>query len=213
MGIPADALPRIFGAFEQDSSHLTWHFGGLGIGLTICEAIVDLHGGRVTAHSDGPGRGSRFEIRLPRLIEALDHFDDLREERRSIPSRAGGTIVLVEDHDDNRQMLQTLLELDGYTVHAAENGPLGLAAIERHRPDVALIDIGLPGLNGYEVAKQVRANLQNSRTYLVALTGYGQPQDVQAAIDAGFDNHIVKPLDPAKLAQIMEANRSGVSSG
>jgi two-component system CheB/CheR fusion protein len=131
------------------------------------------------------------------------------EERRCNSPAKNASILIVEDQDDNRLLLRRLLELQGFQVYTAENGPKGLAAIEQHRPDVALIDIGLPGLTGYEVARQVRDSLGNQQIYLVALTGYGQSQDVQAAFDAGFDNHVVKPLDSQKLARLLELRHAG----
>jgi chemotaxis methyl-accepting protein methylase/signal transduction histidine kinase/chemotaxis response regulator CheB len=206
VGIAQDNLQNIFDLFVQCDQTLSRSKGGMGVGLTLVRSIVEQHKGSVTAHSDGPGHGSRFEIRLPLLIEGLKRRTADRTGRASQPSD-GSTIVVVEDQEDNRRMLRALLELDGYRVFTAENGPKGLAAIEQHRPDIALIDIGLPGLTGYEVATQVRESLGNKQTYLVALTGYGQPEDVQAAFDAGFDNHIVKPFDAKKLAQILQAHR------
>jgi two-component system CheB/CheR fusion protein len=207
VGIAPEQIDSIFDLFVQSDQTLSRSKGGMGVGLTLVRSIVQQHDGRVTAHSDGPGQGSRFEIRLPRLMEAVERFGDHRDDGHAAPAAKGLTIVIIEDQEDNRQMLRTLLELEGYQVYAAENGTKGLAAIEQHRPDVALIDIGLPGLTGYEVARQVREGLHNTHTYLVALTGYGQSQDVQAAFEAGFDNHVVKPLDPQKLAHILELHR------
>jgi two-component system CheB/CheR fusion protein len=205
-GISTEQIRSIFDLFVQSDETLHRSKGGMGVGLTLVRAIVEQHNGTVTAASDGPGHGSCFEIRLPRLLEVPQAAAD-RTAKGELAS-AGGTIVIVEDQDDNRIMLRKLLELDGYQVFAAENGPKGLAAIEQHRPEIALIDIGLPGLDGYQVAKQVRENLGNRSVYLVALSGYGQPQDVQAALTAGFDTHLVKPLEPQRLRNLLTARAS-----
>jgi two-component system CheB/CheR fusion protein len=208
-GISPENLDSIFELFVQCDQTLSRSRGGMGVGLTLVRSIVEQHAGRVTAHSDGPGQGSRFEIRLPRLKETAERLAGYQEERRCNSPAKNASILIVEDQDDNRLLLRRLLELQGFQVYTAENGPKGLAAIEQHRPDVALIDIGLPGLTGYEVARQVRDSLGNQQIYLVALTGYGQSQDVQAAFDAGFDNHVVKPLDSQKLARLLELRHAG----
>jgi two-component system CheB/CheR fusion protein len=213
VGIAADQLGSIFELFVQGDQTLSRSKGGMGVGLTLVRSIVEQHEGTVSAHSDGPGKGSQFEIRLPRLMDVADRFTECRNDGQPASVPLDGSIVIIEDQADNRQMLQALLELDGYQVFTAENGPKGLAAIEQYRPAVALIDIGLPGLTGYEIAKQVRESLDNHHTYLVALTGYGQPQDVQAAFDAGFDSHIVKPFDPKKLALLLDRRGHRLKNG
>lgn len=204
VGLPPDKLESIFDLFVQSDHTLHRSDGGMGIGLTLVRSIVEMHSGRVTAHSKGPGQGSTFEIRLPRLESPLGESRvDPQDDSFTSNAAGDGRVVIVEDQDDARRMLRSLLELDGYDVHEAENGTRGLALIERVHPDIALIDIGLPGIDGYELARQLRRSLGNKRTYLVALTGYGQPGDVDAAFDAGFDEHIVKPLDPQKLSRIL----------
>ncbi len=205
VGIPAENLESIFDLFIQSDDTLHRSDGGMGIGLTLVRSIVEKHGGQVLVQSDGAGRGSTFEIRLPRFELTAEHS---RVSRKSgsqprLPI-GGGRIVVVEDQNDARNMLRALLELEGYEVHDADNGTKGLTLIERVHPDIALIDIGLPGIDGYELARQLRKSLGNNHTYLVALTGYGQPADVDAACEAGFDNHMVKPLDPQKLSQILK---------
>lgn len=203
-GIAADELNSIFDLFFQ--SDLTLHRSecGMGIGLTLVQSIVDMHEGTITVHSEGPGKGSTFEIRLPSLQGVPEDIPVLEGSLPELnPTDEGGVVVVVEDQDDARNMLKTLLKLENYEVHAAENGTKGLALIERVHPDVALIDIGLPGMNGYELATQLRQNLGNSHTHLVALTGYGQPGDVESAFQAGFDDHLVKPLDTQKLSTIL----------
>jgi two-component system CheB/CheR fusion protein len=207
MGIAPEQLESVFDLFVQCDETLHRSKGGMGVGLTLVRSIVERHGGRVRAQSDGPGQGALFEIRVPALFATDTPPTEPDAEKAAERVANGVQIVVVEDQDDNRLVLRTLLELEGYTVHTAENGPKGLAAIERHRPDVALIDIGLPGMSGYQLARQVRESLRNDETYLVALTGYGQPQDIQAALEAGFDSHLVKPLDSQKLAALLAARR------
>ncbi len=203
-GISADELDSIFDLFFQ--SDLTLHRSecGMGIGLTLVQSIVDMHQGTITVHSEGTGKGSKFEIRLPSMECVPEDAAVLENGEPELTLTGdGGVVVVVEDQDDARNMLQTLLELENYEVHTAENGTKGLALIERVHPDVALIDIGLPGMDGYELATQLRQNLGNSHTFLVALTGYGQPGDIEAAFQAGFDDHLVKPLDTQKLSSIL----------
>ncbi len=206
-GIAADQIKSIFDLFMQSDQTLHRSKGGMGVGLTLVRSIVEQHDGSVTACSDGLGHGSCFEIRLPKLSETYTQKESLSLEA-SVSPHAGGKVVVVEDQDDNRAMLKKLIEMEGYEVITAENGPKGLAAIEQHRPNLALIDIGLPGLNGYQVAQQVRENLGNQDAFLIALTGYGQAEDVQTALAAGFDTHVVKPLDPKRLRQLLTLRRS-----
>lgn len=207
IGIAPEQMECIFELFVQGEQSLQRSKGGMGVGLTLVRSIVEQHGGTVTAKSEGPGKGSQFEIRLPRLAEHEAPTAESPKGGGTQTALKDGSIVIIEDQDDNRHMLRALLELDGYRVITAEDGTKGLAAIEQHRPDVALVDIGLPGITGYDIAKQVREKLKNDQTYLIALTGYGQPHDVQAAFEAGFDSHIVKPFDPKKLAQLLERRR------
>ncbi len=211
VGIRKEELDRIFDLFVQSNHTLHRSDGGMGIGLTLVRSIVEMHNGRVTVESEGSGKGSKFEIRLPRLAAHNDEATDDEElgtaESPLLGSGNGsGRVVIVEDQDDARNMLRALLELEGYEVHEADNGTKGLTVIEHIHPDIALIDIGLPGLDGYEVVRQLRKNLGNNHTYLVALTGYGQQSDVEAALQAGFDNHLVKPLDPHKLSRILKSH-------
>jgi len=205
VGLPEGAMGSIFDLFVQSGHTLHRSKGGMGVGLTLVRSIVEMHEGRVSAKSDGLGKGSEFEVRLPRITTPArfdQDVDSSNDEQHT--SLGGGSIVIVEDQDDARNMLRTLLELEGYEVHEADNGTKGLAIIERFHPDIALIDIGLPGIDGYELARQLRKSLGNNHTYLVALTGYGQPADVEAALEAGFNNHLVKPLELRKLTRILK---------
>jgi two-component system, chemotaxis family, CheB/CheR fusion protein len=199
-GIEPDVLPRIFDLFVQGRQSIARSEGGLGIGLTLLRSLVELHDGRVHAHSDGPGAGSTFTIWLPLAQDAgaADRASDMG-------SRAAvRTVVLVEDQDDARRMMQLLLENDGVQVFAAANGLEGVELIERIQPDLALVDLGLPVMSGFELARRVRGNPDNAATRLVALSGYGQDSDVQASLAAGFDEHLTKPPDPARLEALLK---------
>jgi two-component system CheB/CheR fusion protein len=198
-GIEPETLPHIFDLFVQGHQTLARSDGGLGIGLTLLRSLVELHDGRVEAHSDGLGFGSTFTVWLP--LEPSAAAGRCPGRQSSWPRAR--TVVLVEDQADARRMLQLLLESDGVTVYTAENGQEGTALIERVRPDLALVDLGLPVMSGFELARRVRANPQLTLTRLVALSGYGQDADVQAALDAGFDEHVTKPPDPARLEQLL----------
>ena len=198
-GIRADLLPRVFDLFVQGDRSLERTAGGLGIGLTLVRQLVELHGGTVGATSDGPDRGSTFTIRLPALATTPGSDDAVRPVS-SGPSRR---VLIIEDNEDAREMLRNLLQLSGHEVHEAGDGATGVEQARRVRPEAALIDIGLPGMDGYEVARRIRADLPGTR--LVALTGYGQPEDRDRALAAGFDVHLVKPVDPDQLERLLAA--------
>lgn len=195
IGIPSNMLTRIFDLFTQGDRSLARSEGGLGVGLTVVRNLVELHGGSVAAESDGPGRGSEFMVRLP-----LDASDPPLEpppikERAVIPALR---ILVVEDNADGRDLLRTILELEGHAVQVAADGPSGVEAALITRPDVAFIDIGLPGFDGYEVGRRIRDELGGA-VRLIALTGYGQTEDRSRTRDAGFDAHLVKPVAAEQL--------------
>ncbi|MEM6779648.1 MAG: PAS domain-containing protein, partial [Planctomycetota bacterium] len=209
VGIPEQHIQRIFDPFVQVSETQGQSDGGLGVGLTLVQALVEKHGGRVAAESDGIGSGSTFRVWLPivdatpdHVVETADEGNDANEDNddESIQSRR---VVLIEDIDQSRRMLSSLLSLDGHTVYAHADGESGAEAITLHLPDIALVDIGLPGIDGYEVARRTRQNPNCENTMLVALTGFGQPSDIEKAMAAGFDSHLVKPIDPAQLDALM----------
>jgi two-component system CheB/CheR fusion protein len=200
MGIAAEMLERIFDLFVQAENTLHRSEGGMGVGLTLVRRLVALHGGQVTAHSDGLGQGSEFVVRLPLHVEAAAG----QEEKDASPTTsAQKRILVVEDIADSREMLRTLLELDGHQVTVAADGLAGLEAIQQSRFDLALVDVGLPGLDGYEVARRVRSSPELQGLFLVALTGYGREEDRRAVREAGFDLHIVKPLKLNDLTEVM----------
>ena len=210
IGIAGEMLPVIFDLFVQSNRTLDRAQGGLGIGLTLVRRIVELHGGSVHAASSGAGQGSTFTVRLPRVAAPASQTGEIQEALRQGPSRR---VLIVEDNDDAREMLHSLLSLWGHEVDEAKDADEALAVLGRIPLDVALVDIGLPGRDGYELARQYRATAEGRRVFLIALTGYGQPEDQGRATDAGFDAHLVKPVNPATLASLIATVRKGESTG
>jgi CheY-like chemotaxis protein len=201
MGIPKELLSSVFDLFSQADRSLDRAQGGLGIGLSLVKGLVEMHGGQVTAHSDGPGRGSRFSIRLPASIVV--------EAPAAGPARLHGAeagsqrVLVVEDNADAAEAMRMLLGEFGHQVASASNGLDAIALAKSFRPDVILLDIGLPGIDGYELARTLRALEETRGARVIAVTGYGQPSDRERSSAAGFDNHLVKPVDPAKLAEAL----------
>ena len=199
IGLAPDMLDHVFDLFAQVDSTLDRAKGGLGIGLTLARSLVELHGGTIDVISKGLGCGTKFTVRLPALRA---------EPRRStptlslVPETTSRRIVLVEDNADLLEVTKDLLEALGHTVTGALDGVRGIAAIVGERPDVALIDIGLPGIDGYTIAREVRRQLVPP-PLLVATTGYGQDIDRQRALEAGFDDHLTKPITPDTLARVI----------
>ncbi|HYC36958.1 MAG TPA: chemotaxis protein CheB [Usitatibacter sp.] len=192
-GIDPSNIDSIFEMFAQSRQGLARTEGGLGLGLTIAERIVTAHGGRIAAESVGEGHGATFTVNLPIDVRAVRHGGDDASQLDKL------CIVVVEDQEDAREALAMLLDLEGHEVYAASNGEQGLALILEHRPQVALLDIGLPQMNGYEVAAAVREALAGA-IKLIAMSGYGQPEDLKRSDEAGFDRHLTKPVDPRRLA-------------
>jgi signal transduction histidine kinase/ActR/RegA family two-component response regulator len=199
IGIAAHVLPTVFDLFTQGDRGPDRSQGGLGIGLTLVKRLVELHGGSVEAASDGPGRGSVFTVRLMAVAPARP-ADTLRERTGDARSRR---VLIIEDQPDAREMLKLSLELAGHEVFEAATGPRGIEMMASVQPEVAIIDIGLPGCDGYEVARQTRLMPHGRDIYLVALTGYGQPEDRLRAEEAGFGLHLVKPVEPDELAGLV----------
>lgn len=197
-GIPPDLLPHVFDLFVQGDRSLDRSQGGLGIGLSIVKRIVDMHRGTVSAASAGPGRGATFEIQLPR-VEAperpvTDVADQTGSQRR---------ILVVDDNSDAADSLAVLLRLEGHEVETAYSAPGVLDAVRRAIPDVILLDIGLPQMSGYEVARLLRADPRAVGIHLIALTGYGQEHDRERSVEAGFTAHLVKPADIEAVNRIL----------
>ncbi|MCX5747553.1 MAG: ATP-binding protein [Proteobacteria bacterium] len=199
-GIAPEMLDEVFHLFAQVDHSLDRTGGGLGLGLTLARRLVGLHGGEVHAHSDGLGRGSTFTVELP-LIGAPAVSVAARRPRRD--ASINPRLVVIEDNDDAREMLQAILQQWGHVVEVAADGEAGAKLILASLPDMALIDVGLPGLDGFEVAQAVRASPLAARTLLVALTGYGDATTRGRAIAAGFDHHLVKPVTPEQLALVL----------
>jgi two-component system CheB/CheR fusion protein len=217
-GIPKHLLEDVFELFVQAQRTLDRSEGGLGVGLTLVRGLVAQHGGEVTAHSDGEGKGSEFVVRLP-AVERRPGTDRVLEPPEAAADSAVGrdgkrvSVVVVEDNADSRIMMCELLELNGFDCRTAETGADGLSLIDEVRPDVALIDIGLPEIDGLELAQRLRQDPKHSDTYLVALTGYGQREDRESALAAGFDAHLVKPVDTGALVRLLsERARSPASA-
>jgi signal transduction histidine kinase len=205
IGMDPRTLPTIFDLFSQADVPLARSRGGLGIGLTLVRTLVELHGGHVRARSEGLGRGSEFEIVLPLLAENVSSTGINRELKPRDPLIAQSRRVLVvEDNQDAQDALRFLLEIWGHEVVVAGDGASGIRAAMAHRPEIALVDLGLPIVDGYEVARQIRAALGTSAPLLIALTGYGAPEQRSQALAAGFDLHIVKPVEPDRLASLLE---------
>jgi PAS domain S-box-containing protein len=204
-GIAPELLPSIFDMFVQGERTLDRAQGGLGIGLTLVRRLIELHGGTVIASSDGAGQGSTFTLRLPQVPGA----GATARLSSSLEGATSRRVLLIEDSRDAREMFRMMLELAGHRVYEAENGDRGLELLATERPEVAIIDIGLPGLDGYQVAKRIREQPDGRAMLLVALTGYGFPSDYERSVEAGFDHHLVKPVDPYELAQLLSARAAG----
>ncbi len=197
VGIAPGALETIFEVFAQVDGSLDRAQGGIGIGLALVRSIVDLHSGQVDASSEGPGKGSCFRVRIPLSTEATT-----QESPGATPaSGRHRRVVVVEDLEDVREMIVEALRTGGHEVAAAHDGPTGAALIVDPEPDIAFVDIGLPGFDGHELARQVRARGATCR--LVALTGYGRAEDKQRAREAGFDVHLNKPVSFDALAALL----------
>jgi signal transduction histidine kinase len=203
IGIPAEMLPRIFEMFMQGERSRDGAQGGLGVGLTLVKRIVELHGGTITAHSAGPGLGSAFIVRLPVISEPLPARPRASSEQASTAPAAARRILVVDDERISAASLGRLLRIKGHEIRTAHDGLEAMGVADEFRPDVVLLDIGLPKMNGYEVAQWLRQQLWGQGMVLIALTGWGQERDRHRSQAAGFDHHLVKPVDPAALVQLL----------
>lgn len=217
IGIDAAMLDSVFDRFVQERQALSRSQGGLGLGLTIARSMVALHGGSIGVDSDGAGRGSTFTVRLPLLAEARHQPDE--QQAPLAPPAAGASgagaaglrIMVVDDNEDAACALGELLTLKGHTVHVAFGAPEALHQEPLFQPQVCLLDIGLPGMDGYELAQRLRQQGVGRALALVAITGYGQDSDRRRAADAGFDHHLTKPVDLAALDALLRTQRAGVA--
>ncbi|WP_292043742.1 response regulator [Massilia sp. UBA6681] len=199
VGIPEELLPHVFDVFVQGAISIDRSQGGLGIGLSLVRRLVELHGGSASAHSDGSGSGSTFMIRLPRTEPVLPFVSP---QQSSGDNSGKPAVLLIEDNEDGREMMATMLAAHGFPVDTAADGLQGVAAALAGRPAAALVDIGLPGIDGYEVARRLRGDPATSHIRLIALTGYGLAEDKRRVMEAGFDQHLVKPVG---MDQLLEA--------
>jgi CheY-like chemotaxis protein len=197
VGISPELLPRVFDLFVQSDRGLERREGGLGVGLSIARSLVEAHGGRIEARSGGPGQGSEFIVRLPLAasLAASEHAGAASARRR---------IMIVDDNQDAREALARLLELAGHEVSQAGDGPSGLEVASRARPDVAIVDIGLPGMNGFEVARRLKAASPGMR--MIALTGYGHGDHRRLGDEVGFETYLVKPVAFETLQRALADN-------
>jgi CheY-like chemotaxis protein len=206
IGIAPEQLPRVFGMFTQVDTSLERSRDGLGIGLTLVKSLVEMHGGTVEAKSEGLGRGSEFVVRLPVLS------DPLEPPKAAGPSRGEARpgrrrVLIVDDNQDGAESLALMLRFGGHETEVAHDGLEAVAAAERVRPDAAFLDIGLPGLNGYEVSRRIRDQPWGKDLLLVAVTGWGQEEDRERSKAAGFDAHVVKPVQPDVLMRLLAGAR------
>jgi CheY-like chemotaxis protein/anti-sigma regulatory factor (Ser/Thr protein kinase) len=201
VGIAPELLPRIFDLFAQADTSLDRTGGGLGIGLTLVKRVVALHGGSIEVHSEGPGRGSEFTVRIPAPPEPA-------EDAASPPGTVGEPgslrVLVVDDNVDMAMSLSILLQMHRHRVEMAHDGPAALELSQARPFDVILLDIGLPSVDGYEVARRIRARGGDARPLLVAISGYGFDTDRRRAEEAGFDLYLVKPVDPNLLEALLE---------
>jgi signal transduction histidine kinase/CheY-like chemotaxis protein len=202
IGIDARQLPRVFDMFAQLQPALERSRGGLGIGLALANGLVELHGGTMQARSEGAGRGSEFVVRLP-LVHA--QHDRRADGPGQAPPRHGRhRLLVIDDNEDAARTLAVVLELQGQEVRIGFDGESALAMAQAWRPDVAVIDIGMPGLNGYEVCRRIREQPWGERMTLVACTGWGQAEDRERAREAGFDHHLVKPVEADDVLRLLD---------
>ena len=204
IGIERQMLPQIFEPFTQERQALDRAQGGLGLGLAIVRSLVQLHGGTVVARSEGPGRGSEFEIRIPRAAQSGVRPVVDATARTPVPPAGAPHVLVVDDNRDAAMMLTEMLDFYGYQTRAAYDGPSALASALEFRPQVAILDIGLPVMDGLELARRFADHPELRDTQLIAVTGYGQEADRSRSAEAGFRAHLVKPVDPEKLRALLD---------
>ncbi len=200
IGIPSEMVARIFEPYQQASQGRERATGGLGLGLTVCKRLMEMHGGSVEAHSDGPGRGARFVARLA-LADARPGAR--AEPHAQAPAGAPLRVLIVDDNRDAAETLAHLLQLSGHEVRLVSNGPAALAEAARLPPDVVLLDIGMPGMDGHEVARHLRRLPGGAEMRLIAMTGYGGQEDRARSAESGIDHHLVKPLEFGELERLL----------
>jgi CheY-like chemotaxis protein len=199
VGISQELLPRIFELFVQAESATERTHGGLGIGLALSRRLIEMHGGRIAAHSDGPGQGTALVITMP-----VCQADATRPSPSPIEvSHVASRVVIIDDNQDAAHTMSMLVEQLGGSARMAHDPLSGLAAVQEFHPDMVFLDIGMPGMDGYETCRRIRRQPSRRHIVIVAVTGWGQPQDKQRALDAGFDAHLTKPVDPTAFARVL----------
>ena len=204
IGISAAALPRVFNMFSQVHSNTDRSEGGLGIGLSLAKGLIELHGGTIEADSGGLGCGSEFTVRLPWRTTAGKSQHVATAVSAPQPARQR-RILIADDNRDSAETLAALLRMEGHEVTSVHDGPVALSVFGELKPDVALLDIGMPGLTGYEVARKMRQSGPKVSLTLIAITGWGQDIDKERAFAAGFDHHLTKPVDPQRLVELLKS--------
>jgi CheY-like chemotaxis protein len=207
IGLTAGDLPRIFEMFGQVESALEHSQGGLGIGLSLVNVLVEMHGGVVTAHSDGLGKGSEFVVRLPVAPDAPVVDATLDEHVNDLGESTARRILVVDDNRDGGDSLAMVLRLRGSEVATAYDGVEAVQLADAFHPDVILLDIGLPGMNGYDACRAIRSEAWGKDIFMVAVTGWGQDEDRRKSRDAGFDHHFVKPVDLVVLTNLLASRQ------
>ncbi|MGC4065270.1 MAG: ATP-binding protein [Polyangiaceae bacterium] len=200
VGVPQDIAPLLFEPFRQATQTIDRSHGGLGLGLAMTKGLVELQGGRVALTSDGPGQGTTVTVSQP-----LDVTSESSIPPSATRTTCGRRVLVIEDNQDTADSLKDALVIDGHQVETAYDGPSGLERARQLHPEVIICDIGLPRMDGYEVAKAIRSDNGLRDTYLVALTGYGMPEDLERALSAGFDEHVTKPRSTEKLSQMISS--------
>ena len=203
VGIPADMLSHVFDMFAQINGSLEKSQGGLGIGLNIVKRLVEMHGGSIYVESGGPGMGSIFTVRLPTALSLPDEKSDDQINDETGLSAACRRILVVDDNQDGAFSLAMMLKLMGNDTQTAHDGLEAVAMSEAFKPNVILMDIGMPKLNGYDACRRIREQPWADGIVIIALTGWGQEEDRQKSKDAGFDGHLVKPVDHAALMMLL----------
>ena len=209
IGIQRDMLSHVFDMFAQIDNPLRRSQDGLGIGLSLVQSLVTMHGGHVEARSEGLGHGSEFVVRLPRVVDVAPQVTNTAYESHC-PSEvpASRRILVVDDNRDSANTLRSMLKILGGDVQVAYDGPSALEAIKICRPAVVLMDLGMPGMDGCEVARRIRQAPENKELVLIAMTGWGQEEDKRRSREAGFDHHLVKPVDLKDLQALLAASVS-----
>jgi two-component system, chemotaxis family, CheB/CheR fusion protein len=204
-GIAPQMLDSVFELFVQSHRTLDRSAGGLGVGLTLARSLVGMHGGTITAESTGEGKGSTFSVRLP--LAPPGARPEVAPTRSRPRLGEGARIVVVEDNEDSRELLCMLLQRAGFDCHTAENGKEALPLIDRVQPQIAILDVGLPEMDGFEIARRIRSQPHFADLFLIALTGYGRASDRAASRAAGFDEHVVKPVRSEELLGLLQQMR------